>query len=159
MFRTMRRKDRIMDQNKTSDLIVNGEYGVVSTLGDDGYTYGVPVSYVFKNDAIYFHSATTGHKLDNLKSHDKVSFTVVDHTEVIPSEFSTYYQSVIAFGKASICEENEKEEALVWILQKYSPDFIEWGKEYIKKAAKNTVIVKIDIEHMTGKGKVKKDHE
>lgn len=39
------------------------------------------------------------------------------------------------------------------IVKKYSPDYIEEGKEYIKKSIQRSKIIRIDIEHVTGKSK------
>ena len=37
------------------------------------------------------------------------------------------------------------------LIDKYSKDFSDEGKKYIVKAEQNTKIIKIDIQHMTGK--------
>ncbi|SHI97127.1 pyridoxamine 5'-phosphate oxidase family protein [Lutispora thermophila] len=152
MFRKMRRIDKAMDEGTALELLKRCEYGVVSTVGSDGYPYGVPVNYAYKDNVIYFHCATEGHKLDNIMENPKASFCIVGNTELIPSKFSTKYESVIAFGKASIVEDdNEKREALREIIKKYSPDYIESGEKYIANDSKKANIVKIEIEHMTGK--------
>ncbi|HRU42660.1 MAG TPA: pyridoxamine 5'-phosphate oxidase family protein, partial [Candidatus Diapherotrites archaeon] len=125
MFREMRRQDRKTDNEKAAAILAAGEYGILSTVGDNGYAYGVPLSYAYSKGSIYFHSATVGHKLDNIKHNDKVSFCVVGATEVIPEDFGTKYESVIVFGKASEIYDEEKQEALMTIIKKYSSDFIE----------------------------------
>ena len=56
-FREMRRMDRKISDNQARELLKNNTYGVLSTIGVDGYPYGVPLNYVFFNDAIYFHCA------------------------------------------------------------------------------------------------------
>lgn len=153
MFKEMRRKDRLLNNDEIIEILKNNAYGVLSTISDNGYPYGVPISYSFLNDSIYVHSALKGHKLDNISNNNKVSFTVVGNTQVLPGDFSTKYESVIIFGDAVEVFEDEKEEALEELINKYSMDFIEEGKEYIEKARKSTRVIKIHIEHMTGKGK------
>ena len=37
MFREIRLKDRIVDNEKTIEIIKKGSYGVLSTIGEDGY--------------------------------------------------------------------------------------------------------------------------
>ena len=49
-------------------------------------------------------------------------------TKVLPSEFSTEYVSAVAFGVASEVQGAERHDALVWLLEKFSPDFMEEGK-------------------------------
>lgn len=153
MFREIRRKDRQLEDKDIVEIIKNNNYGVLSTVSEDGYPYGVPLSYIYLNDAIYFHGSTKGHKFDNITSNDKVSFCVVGQTQVLPDEFSTKFESVIIFGRATEIFDDEKNMALLEIVNKYSPDYIEQGKEYISKASKATRVAKIKVEHITGKAK------
>lgn len=84
---------------------------------------------------------------------DKVAFTVVGQTCVLPDQFSTTYESVIIFGRAiEICGD-EKNKALLEFINKYSPDFMKQGKEYMDKAGKATRVIKISIKHISGKAK------
>lgn len=153
MFREMRRKDRKLEDNDVIEILKNNNYGILSTVSEDGYPYGVPVSYIYFNNSIYFHGAIKGHKFDNISNNDKVSFCVVGQTQILPDEFSTKYESVIIFGRAIEVFDDEKNMALLEILNKYSPDYIKQGKEYIDKASKATRVVKIHIEHISGKAK------
>ncbi|MBU3154964.1 pyridoxamine 5'-phosphate oxidase family protein [Clostridium estertheticum] len=153
MFREMRRKDRELKNDEVIEILKNNSCGILSTISENGYPYGVPISYIFSNDSIYFHGAIKGHKLDNILNNDKVSFCVVGKTCVLPDEFSTKYESIIVFGRASEVFDDEKNMALLETLSKYSPDFIEQGKEYIKRASKATRVIKICIEHSSGKAK------
>lgn len=153
MFREMRRKEREMKNDEAVEILKNNTYGVLSTVSENGYPYGVPISYTFFNNSIYFHCAVTGHKLDNISNNDRVSFCVVGHTEILPEEFSTKYESVIVFGRAVEVSEDEKDRALLEIVNKYSADYIEQGKEYIQKGGKATKVIKISIEHISGKAR------
>ena len=153
MIREIRRKDRVMEQEKMIKVLENQAYGILSTADANGQPYGLPLSYVYKNGIIYFHSATEGHKLENLQENSKVSFCVVGQTCVIPDKFTTDYESVIAFGEAVETDDEEKKEVLMEILLKYSPDFLEKGKLYIQNAAHKTKVYKIKIDHMTGKAR------
>ena len=69
----------------------------------------------------------------------------------MPSKFGTEYESVVVFGVASEVQETERYNALLWLLEKYSPEFIEEGKKYIEQKDKATKVIKIDIEHISGK--------
>ena len=113
----------------------------------------MPVNYVYTNGSIYFHCAVEGHKLDNIKNNDKVSFCVVGPTQILPDKFSTKYESVIVFGRAIEVSGDEKNRALLELINKYSPDYIEQGKEYIQKKNKDSKVIKIKTEHITGKGR------
>src|SRR6056297_923483 len=100
MFREMRRNDKKMDYSKALEILDKCEFGVLSTMGKNGYCYGVPLNYVYTNEAIYFHSAKEGHKIDNLKNHKKVSFCIVKNQKPIPEKLTTKYESIVVFGKA-----------------------------------------------------------
>lgn len=151
MFRKMRRQEKEIENKEIEEILNKGEYGIFATIGENGYPYSVPLNYVYFEDCIYFHSAKSGHKIDNIKNNDKVSFCVVGDTEVLPSEFNTKYESVIVFGSAIGIDGKEKEKALLKIIEKYSLEFLEEGKLYISKAKDATSVVKISIDHMTGK--------
>jgi uncharacterized protein len=152
-MKEMRRKDRGIDQAETKNLLTTCEYGIFSTADGNNQPYGVPVNYVYQNDAIYFHCAKSGHKLDNIKDNPSVSFCVVGKTKVLSSEFAAEYESAVAFGIASVIQGTERNDALVAILEKYSPEFITQGMRYIEKNDKATTVIKIDIHHMTGKAR------
>ena len=151
MFKEMRRKDKKLDNTEALRILEAGQYGILSTTGSNGYAYGVPISYAYVNNCIYFHCAAEGHKLDNIEQNDRVSFCVVGDTAILPESFSVRYKSVILFGRALEVFGEEKRTALEAIIAKYSPDYIKEGSEYIKNSSGDTRLFKIEIEHMTGK--------
>ncbi|MBE6068477.1 MAG: pyridoxamine 5'-phosphate oxidase family protein [Clostridium lundense] len=153
MFREIRRKDRGIDTTDAMEILRKGEYGILSTVNEEGYAYGVPLSYVYMNDAIYFHCAVTGHKLDNIKNNNKISFCVVGKTQPIAEKFTTNYESAIVFGQAEEVYNEEKYNALVGILDKYSKGYMEPGIEHIKEANNRVKVIKISIENVTGKAR------
>ena len=136
-------------------ILETAEYGVLSTVGEDGQPYGVPLSYVYKQDAIYFHCAIVGQTLDNIANNSKVSFCVVGSTKVLPETFGTLYESVVVFGKAGEIHDTERHSALVWLLEKYCSDFIKEGHQYIEAENHRTKVVKIEISHISGKSRRK----
>lgn len=155
MFYEIRRKDRAISDKKAVEILTNGEFGVLSSTGENGYAYGVPLNYVLTENKIYFHCfVESGHKIDNFKFNNKVSFCVVGKSEVIPNQFSTKYESVIAFGKISEVFEEEKISALRDLLKKYSAGHEEKGEKYIQNDEHHTGVYKIEIEHLTGKSNI-----
>jgi len=150
-MKPMRRADRQLDNDAALSLLQTGEYGVLATADNTLQPYGVPLSYVLRNNCLYFHCALEGSKLDNIQLNNKVCFTVVGKTKILPEQFSTAYESVIVLGKAHMATDDEKTAALVELVKKYSPDYIQSGMEYITRAAAKTAVIKITIEHMTGK--------
>ena len=155
MERKIRRDDRATPASEAQQILQNGEYGVLSTVSADGQPYGVPVSYAYVGNVIYFHCAPEGHKLDNLNGNHKVSFCVVGKTQVLPDKFATNYESVIVFGKAFEVTGDEKHAGLVEILKKYSADFMDKGLRYAANDGPKARVYKIMIEAMSGKARKK----
>jgi len=153
MERKIQRDDRAIPDSEAKEILQAGEYGVLSTVSVDGQPYGVPVSYSYTGDAIYFHCALEGHKLENLSSNNRVSFCVVGRTQVLPDKFATNYESVIVFGKACEVTGPEKQTGLIEILKKYSPGFIDKGLRYIEGDGPKARVYKIVIESLTGKSR------
>ena len=152
MFREIRIEDRVINNEKAIEIIKKGSFGVLATIGKDGYPYGVPLNYTYFDNCICFHCAQEGHKLDNINFDNKVSFCVVTKSDVLANEFDTDYESAIAFGKATvITDDSEKKDILLSVLNKYSSDYLKAGDNYMKKYWDETKVLKIRIEHLSGK--------
>ncbi|MDE5590661.1 MAG: pyridoxamine 5'-phosphate oxidase family protein [Acetatifactor sp.] len=153
MFREMRRKKQILPEEEVMDILSRGTSGVLALLGDNGYPYAVPVSYVYCDSGLYFHGAKSGHKIDAIKKCDKASFCVIDKDDVISEEYTTYFRSVIAFGKIRIMEDESKmRKAIELLAKKYYPDS---SKDERNKAIardwKPLCMIEFSIEHVSGK--------
>ena len=151
MFREMRRKMQALTAEETAEILKRNTSGVLSLNGDDGYPYGVPLSYVYLDSKLYFHCAGAGHKLDSILKDDKVSFCVIDQDQVVGEEYTTYFRSVVAFGQARVLEGAGKLRPLVELCEKYYPGHLEQTRQKAEHALKNVSIVEVTIEHMTGK--------
>jgi uncharacterized protein len=147
----MRRKDRETGNEQACSLLARGEYGVLSTVGPDGSPYGVPLSYVYREGEIYFHSAPEGRKVEHLSAGAPASFCVVGATEILPEKFSTRYESVIASGEVRELESEEKKKALGWLVEKYAPEFQKQGDAYIANAEGMTRVFALRVRNITGK--------
>lgn len=152
MFREMRRKKQALSRERTEAILEAGTAGTLALLGDEGYTYSLPISYVYHDGKIYFHSANAGHKLDAIKRHDKVSFSVIDRDTVVPEEYTTYFRSALVFGKIRIIDdEGEKRKTLEILAEKFSPDHEEGRLQEIKDQFHLVTMLELTIDHMSGK--------
>lgn len=156
MFRDMRRFKQALTENESVEILNNNTNGVLALSGDEGYPYAVPLSYVYFDGCIYFHSASEGHKIDSIKRNDKASFCVVAEDNVVSERFTTYFKSVIAFGRVDLIEdENEKIKALILLSKKYSPEESQENtKKEIDGSLKRVRILKFNIEHLSGKSAI-----
>lgn len=153
-FRPMRRIRQQLTQQESVEILGNATSGVLAVNGDNGYPYSVPISYVYADGKIYFHSAVQGHKIDAIRSNPKVSFCVIAQDDIKPQEFTTYFKSVVAFGKARIIEDaDEKMSVLRLLAARYTDDAItpEMTDKEITGGFKRLLMVEINIEHLTGK--------
>lgn len=151
MFREMRRKDKEIDLKEAVSILAREKVGILSTVDRDGQPYGIPVHHVYDDNKLYIHCALEGHKLDNIKDNSKACFTVYGDYQVIQSKFTTNFESVVAFGNASLAEGTERDRAFEMIIEKFSPDFKEEGSKYTERLRDKTAIIKIVISHISGK--------
>jgi len=153
MHHELRRTERGVTEPEARELLERGEYGILSTCGLAGQPYGIPLSYCVMNNAIYFHCAVEGHKLENIAADSRVSFCVVGKTEVLPDQFATRYESVIISGSAAEVFDGEKLQALEGLLAKYSAGFHAEGLQYIAAQGGRTRVFGIGIEAICGKAR------
>ena len=151
MFRPMRRNRQLLAETEVKTILSRCSHGILACQGDDGYPYAVPLNYVYVDDRIYFHAAASGHKIDAIQRQPKVSFAIVDEDRIVSAEYTSYFRSVIAFGRARITEGDEKLQAFRALMEKYSSDQPEVAKQQELAKCDRAVIVAIDIEYLTGK--------
>lgn len=149
-MRNARDINKQVSRDVAINILNNAEYGVLSTVDKAGQPYGVPLNYIVLNDAIYLHCALEGHKLDNLSDNNRVSFTVIGYSEIVPAAFTAKYESVVVFGKANLVDEPEKVKMLKKLIQRYSPEFQEKGMKVIDAFKDKCTVIRIDIEHISG---------
>lgn len=151
MFREMRRKKQKLTEKQCIDILKRAKTATLALHGDDGYSYSVPVNYVYLDGKIYFHGAKSGHKIDAIKNNPKVSISIIDQEDVIEEELTTYFRSIILFGKAKILQDDDEiYQAVNALGLKYCDDEIAVEKE-IQREWKALCCVEIIIEHLTGK--------
>ena len=151
----MRRKDReITDKVQIEDILKKGNLLHLG-LADSNLPYVVPMNYGYSDGNLYLHCAKEGQKIDLIRKNCKVCFNININVEVDKNVHcpTTYYQSVIGFGKAIIPgNDAEKVDALKRLMKHYGQ---ECSEDYLKEAVKYTEIIKIDIESITGKKNIK----
>lgn len=151
-FRQMRRKRQQLTQEESIAILQKATAGTLALLGDDDYPYAVPISYVYNEGKIYFHSALNGHKVDAIRKYDKASFCVIEQDDVQPEKYTTFFRSVIAFGRIHIIEdEKEKLEIVRMLGNRYNPNQDDSLQKEIESGLSRLLAIRFDIEHLTGK--------
>jgi len=151
----IRRQDRLLDEKRATEILKSSEFGILSISDENGQPYGIPVNYVWNGDnKIYIHCAPEGKKLRILDKNNRISFCVVGRTNLLPSKFTTEYESIILSGSASRgLSDDEKHHALTLLLDKLSPNDKEVGEKYAEKSFHRVEIIRLDIEQWSGKSK------
>jgi len=151
-FREMRRKRQQLSEGESIEILQKTTAGTLALLGDNGYPYAVPISYVYADGKLYFHSALSGHKIDAIRNCDKASFCVIDKDDVHPEKYTTFFRSVIVFGRIHIIEDEQKKLATARLLgDRYNPNQEETLQKELEKGLARMVMIRFDIEHLTGK--------
>ena len=151
-FREMRRKRQQLTEEESIAILQKATAGTLALLGDDDYPYAVPISYVYHDGKLYFHSALTGHKVDAIRKCDRASFCVIDQDAVQPQKYTTFYRSVIAFGRIHIIEDaQEKLDTARMLGNRYNPNQEEALQKEIENGLSRMLMIRLDIEHLTGK--------
>ena len=154
-YREMRRKRQQLSEEESIGILQKATAGTLALLGDNGYPYAVPISYVYADGKLYFHSALSGHKIDAIINCDKASFCVIDKDDVRPEKYTTYFRSVIAFGRIHIIEdEQEKLETARLLGDRYNPNQEEALQKELEKGLSRMLMIRFDIEHLTGKAAI-----
>ena len=153
MFRAMRRNRQQLPEEACFAILRRGTAGVLALAGEAGYPYAVPMSYVCDGEKLYFHCAKVGHKLDAIRRDPRASFCVIDEDRIVPEEYTTYFRSVIAFGRMRMLEEEgEKRAAIDLLARKYAPEASDESRtRAIEREWTPLCMLEMTIEHLSGK--------
>lgn len=153
----MRRKDREKDAEFALVVVDKCEWAVVSCIHAQGNPYGVPVSIVRDGNAVYFHTAKEGKKIDAFSANPHVWFVCVGDVKSATNSFTTAYESAMFEGDCvEVADEEEKIRALKLLCEKYTPSNMEKFDEAIRASLARTGVYRTEICNLTGKAKVLK---
>lgn len=149
----MRRKDREITDKALIEEIIRRSITCRLAMCLDDKPYVVPLSFGYENNALYFHCAREGKKLDILRKNSSVCFEFDIDQEIILGENacagSVKYRSVVGYGKAVIIDDDEsKRHGLNIIMRQYAN---QESFQFDDKSVTDCLIIRIDIESMTGK--------
>lgn len=155
----MRRKDRQMPREFALAVADKCEWAVVSFVTPEGEPYGVPVSVVREGDALYFHTAKEGRKIDCINASAHVHVVCVGDVERASDKFTTGYESAMAEGECrEVTDDAEKVHALRLLCEKYTPTNMAAFDKAVAASLERTGVYKISLHSVTGKAKILKQH-
>lgn len=153
VFRPLARVKQALSREECIRILSGTRRGVLSVLGDGDYPYALPINHWVdpEDGRLYFHSGSTGHKIDAMKRWDKASFCVMEQAETAEDGWSLYFNSVIVFGRLEIVEDHDR---ALDISRKLSyqftddRDYIEWE---VAHSGHRVLCFSLTPEHITGK--------
>lgn len=147
----MRRFKQELGREECERVLGVCTHGVLALCGDGVHPYVVPLNYTYEKEGntIWFHSATSGKKLDEIAGNPNAAFCVVEQDEIVPVEYTSYFRSVSAFGKIEIVTGAEALRGLELIRLKYAPDVIH--EEQLAKCGGRVTMYRLNIDFMSGK--------
>ncbi len=148
----MRRKDReITDKNIIDEILRKSEICRVAFF-DDEFPYVVPLNYGYSQNALYFHTATKGKKLNLIAKNNKVAFVIEYFSEILKyqqsCDWTTRYRSLMGVGTIEVITDFEVKKKGLDILMTH------YGKTdniYVDKHVNNIVILKLTISDLSAK--------
>lgn len=152
MERKMRRFKQQLSFEECVELLNSTTSGVLALCGEDGQPYGVPLSHIYHDGKLYFHSALSGHKVDLIAQNANASFTVIFQDEIHPERFTTYFKSVIAFGKIRIVDgETDKQRILEILGRRCNPNDAMALQAEIQTGLSRCLALEMHIDKISGK--------
>ncbi len=159
-MREMRKINRQKSAGWALEVFDKAPYVTLSMVRPDGTPYGMPLNMVRKDDVtFYFHCAHEGEKIDCLRHNPTVSLSAVSRCmpkyEEECNNFTEYYNSAIALGRADIVtDEAEKTEALRLLCERFLPAYMEHFDQAVARSIHRTAVVRITLsEAPVGKAK------
>lgn len=104
-----------------------------------------------EDKSIYFHCGKSGHRIDALKAHNKVSFCTYTKGYRNDGEWALNIESVIVFGKIEIIDSIEIIKDITEKLSRKFTDDEEYIRKEISSFADKTLLLKLTPEHICGK--------
>ena len=142
----------IESRQEMEQILREVSFGFLGLAGPDG-AYVVPLNHAYADGRILFHCALEGRKLDCIRAHPAVSYTVARQAGAVqphpggdPCHVDS--DSVICAGRARIVEEpGEKARLLNEFNRHFRPKAAEIPAESIRTCA----AVEIRLTEMTGR--------
>lgn len=148
----MRRKERnIKDQTIIQDIL-NTSHICRIGLFDADYPYILPLNYGHEDNALYFHCATEGRKIDLIRKNNKVCFEIESEyrlvTDDISCKWTSEFRSLIGVGEIEIIHNpEEKVKGLDIIMQQHGKA----DNQYLSKILTKLLVLKLNIKELSGK--------
>jgi len=152
----LKRKDKeITSPEEMQAIIKRGQYTVIALChNDEPYLVTMNYGYDEKKNALYFHAALEGQKLEFIEHNPDACATIIEDLGYKPGECDHSYRTVVIRGSISVVADlDEKKHGLDIMIDHLERSPSETKKKFLKNdSTYDTVtILRLDIEDITGK--------
>lgn len=149
----MRRSDKEVTDRSQIDQIIMGSHICHLGMAVNNEPYVIPISFGYDGEALYFHTARKGRKIDFILTNPRVCFQVERNVQNIankdcPCGWTFFFESVVGYGTITELTSSElKIYALNQIMFHYS------NRKWIFTSAnlKSVRTWRISVDSLTGK--------
>lgn len=153
----LRRVDReITDPTELAAVLRGGKFATIA-MCQDGEPYLVTLSYGYdaERNALYFHMATTGRKVDALAADPRVCATIINDRGYQDGICKHLYDSVVLTGRMSVIADPDEARHGMRVLIGHLEDEPEdvWERQALDREEtwRRLGVARLDIEEISGK--------
>lgn len=152
----MNREDKQIDDPKVFDeILTQGKYTIIAMCGN-AEPYIVTMNYGYDRDknALYYHCAKKGLKIDFIRANPDVCATVIEDRGYKMDECDHAYRTIVFWGTMHIVDDlDEKKHALEILLHhlEENPDPVRERNLKNDDSYRKVGILRLDIGVITGK--------
>lgn len=158
----MRRSDREVKEFSEIVRIMEACDVCRLALHDGDYPYILPLNFGMEVEGeritLYFHGADSGKKYELIEQDNRAAFEMdCSHrlvTDRDKGHCTMEYESVIGCGRVTVVEDAEKRRALSLMMAHYHPGE---AFPFNPAAIPRTTVMKLEVERVTGKIRMKKN--
>ena len=148
----MRRQDLALSAEESLAIVDQVQFAVLSLVDEAGRPYSVPLDYVRRGPALYFHGAREGRKVRAMRKTPWGCAVIIGENEIIPAKLGRQYKTVIVEGAIELIDDPvEKRQVMTWVVERKSPDYMELGQKVIEKMLDRVLVYKMSMEVVSGK--------
>jgi nitroimidazol reductase NimA-like FMN-containing flavoprotein (pyridoxamine 5'-phosphate oxidase superfamily) len=155
IYHMNRKEKEISGREQLIDIIQQGKYASIA-MCREGEPYLVTMNYGYdrQRNALYFHCASKGLKLDFIRANPNACATVIEDRGYKMGECDHAFRSVVFWGTMYLVEDlQEKKRAVEVLLNHLEEDPNRVRQKSLKSddVYQEVGILRLDIDEMTGK--------
>jgi nitroimidazol reductase NimA-like FMN-containing flavoprotein (pyridoxamine 5'-phosphate oxidase superfamily) len=154
-YHMKRKEQEIADRDTLVDVLKRGKYAIIA-MCRQGEPYIVTLNHGYdeKRNALYFHCALEGLKIDFIRDNPEVCATVIEDRGYRMGECEQAYRSVVLWGKMYVVDDLQEKKHGIDVLLKHledEPDQVRERSLKSDEAYQKVGILRLDVTEMSGK--------